>query len=71
MADRENEPTDLFDAVCRLDDLSDWLEPSYPDEARAIQETYRPSLWLHGAYLTVWLFLGWQKPTVLWWAQER
>lgn len=33
MSDREDEPTDLFDAVCRLDDLADWLQESYPEEA--------------------------------------
>ncbi len=33
MSDRDDEPTDLFDAVCRLDDLSDWLEADYADEA--------------------------------------
>lgn len=33
MSDREDEPTDLFDAICRLDDLADWLEADYSDEA--------------------------------------
>jgi hypothetical protein len=26
MSDREDSPNDLFDAVCRLDDIADWLE---------------------------------------------
>lgn len=37
MSDRENEPTDLFDAVCRLDDLAEWLKAAdYPDEAERV-----------------------------------
>jgi hypothetical protein len=40
MSDRENPPEDLFDAVCRLDDLADWLqECGYPDEATQIRAT--------------------------------
>lgn len=38
MSDRENPPTDLFDAVCRLDDLAEWLTlEGYPKEATQIQ----------------------------------
>lgn len=36
MSDRDNPPTDLFDAVCRLDDLAEWLEETWPDEAAQI-----------------------------------
>lgn len=36
MSDRENEPSDLFDCICRLDDLAEWLK-DYPDEAAQIQ----------------------------------
>ena len=36
MSDRENEPSDLFDVVCRLDDLAEWLETDYPDEAAQV-----------------------------------
>jgi hypothetical protein len=39
MSDREDEPTDLFDAVCRLDDLAEWLAPDYPDEADRLRAT--------------------------------
>ena len=35
-ADRENEPEDLFDAMCRLDDLADWLREDYADQARQL-----------------------------------
>lgn len=39
MSDREDEPTDLFDAVCRLDDLAEWLTTAgYIDEAEKLQE---------------------------------
>ena len=34
MSDRDDAPTDLFDVVCRLDDLADWLaDAGYADEA--------------------------------------
>lgn len=36
MSDREDEPTDLFDAICRLDDLIAWLKDDYPAEAEQI-----------------------------------
>lgn len=39
MSDRENPPEDLFDAVCRLDDLSEWLrEHEYHNEAETIRQ---------------------------------
>ena len=38
MSDREDEPTDLFDAVCRLDDLAYWLSEDYPDEAERVRD---------------------------------
>jgi hypothetical protein len=39
MSDRENPPEDLFDAVCRLDDLAEWLEQEgYIDEKIQIQK---------------------------------
>lgn len=37
MSDRENPPTDLFDAVCRLDDIAEWLEDGYPEQAEALR----------------------------------
>lgn len=37
MSDRENEPTDLMDAVFRLDDLVEWLSESWPDEAQRLR----------------------------------
>jgi hypothetical protein len=37
MSDREDEPTDLFDAICRLDDLAEWLCGDWPDEAAEIR----------------------------------
>ncbi len=39
MSDRNDEPTDLFDAICRLDDLADWLEADYFNEAAQIRVT--------------------------------
>lgn len=36
MSDRENPPTDLFDAVWRLDDLVEWLRDDWPAEAEQI-----------------------------------
>lgn len=40
MSDREDEPTDLFDVVCRLDDLAEWLKAEgYADEAAQIEAT--------------------------------
>jgi hypothetical protein len=51
MADRDDEPTDLFDAVCRLDDLAEWLTGDYPDEAAKVREV---SLDLKGHILIVW-----------------
>lgn len=30
-------PTDLFDAVCRLDDLADYLNEDYPDAAQSLR----------------------------------
>jgi hypothetical protein len=39
MSDHEDEPTDLFDAVCRLDDLAEWLTTEgYIDEAEKLKE---------------------------------
>ena len=38
MSDHENPPSDLFDAVCRLDDIAEWLEPQYPEEAARLTE---------------------------------
>lgn len=46
--DREHEPTDLFDAVCRLDNLTDWLSKDFPDSARELDEV---SLGLKGEIL--------------------
>jgi hypothetical protein len=36
MSDHENPPEDLFDAVCRLDDIVEWLRESWPMEAEQI-----------------------------------
>ncbi len=38
MSDHEDEPTGLFDVVCRLDDLAEWIEDDYPDEAAALRQ---------------------------------
>jgi len=39
MSDREDEPTDLFDAICRLDDLIDWLlDETYVLEADRLRD---------------------------------
>lgn len=39
MADRKDEPTDLFDAMCRLDDLADWLDAKdYADAVGLIRQ---------------------------------
>ena len=39
MIDREDMPTDLFDAICRLDDIADWLESeSYTESADALRD---------------------------------
>ncbi len=37
MSDREDEPTDLFDAVCRLDDIAEWLASDYAEEAQRLR----------------------------------
>lgn len=38
MSDHDDEPSDLFDVVCRLDDLVEWLEATgYDDEARGLR----------------------------------
>ncbi len=37
MSDRDDEPTDLFDAVCRLDDLAEWLSEDWPNEAARLR----------------------------------
>lgn len=38
MSDHDHPPTDLFDAMCRLDDLAEWLaETGYPEEAALVQ----------------------------------
>lgn len=40
MSDHDDAPTDLFDAVCRLDDLAEWLTAAgYPEEAAQITAT--------------------------------
>jgi hypothetical protein len=40
MSDREAPPTDLFDAICRLDDLADWLQAhEYLDDAADLRRT--------------------------------
>lgn len=40
MADREDEPTDLFDVICRLDDLADWLKTEgHSKEAEQLHAT--------------------------------
>lgn len=39
MTDRDDEPRDLFDAVCRLDDLADWLREHWPEEADELDAT--------------------------------
>lgn len=40
MSDHDDEPTDLFDAVCRLDDLAEWLTAAgYPEEAAQVTAT--------------------------------
>jgi hypothetical protein len=31
--DKQTRPRDLFDVVCALDDLADWLSHAYPDHA--------------------------------------
>lgn len=38
MSDREDEPVDLFDAICRLDDLAEWLENDWPDAAATVKQ---------------------------------
>ena len=38
MSDREQAPTDLFDVICSLDDLAEWLEPTYPDQADRLKD---------------------------------
>ncbi len=39
MSDREDEPADLFDAMCRVDDLADWLRGSgYEHAAELLAE---------------------------------
>ncbi len=38
MSDREDEPTDLFDVVCRLDDLVEWLLADYPAQAELLRD---------------------------------
>ena len=38
MSDREHPPEDLFDAVCRLDDIAEWLMETWPDEAYRVRE---------------------------------
>ncbi len=37
MSDREDEPTDLFDVVCRLDDIAEWLATDWPEEAQRLR----------------------------------
>ena len=41
MNDRDDEPTDLMDAVFRLDDLVEWLRADWPDEAAQLEATSR------------------------------
>ena len=41
MSDRDDEPTDLFDAVCRLDDLAEWLTTDWPEEAERLRDLSR------------------------------
>lgn len=38
MSDREDEPTDLMDAVFRLDDIAEWLALDYPEEAERVRD---------------------------------
>jgi hypothetical protein len=37
MTDRDDEPTDLLDAISRLNDMADWLDDTYPNEAAALR----------------------------------
>jgi hypothetical protein len=38
MSDHPREPEDLFDAICRLDDLAEWLQTAgYWDEAQQVR----------------------------------
>jgi hypothetical protein len=37
MSDRDDPPLDLFDVVCRLDDIAEWLEQTYPTETQDVR----------------------------------
>ena len=37
-SDHDYPPADLFDAVCQLDDIAEWLEPDYPEEAQQLSD---------------------------------
>ena len=38
MSDHDEPPTDLFDAICRLDDVTEWLrDTGYSDEAARLE----------------------------------
>lgn len=40
MSDYEDQPEHLFDAICRLDDLAEWIEEAgYADEATQLRAT--------------------------------
>jgi hypothetical protein len=44
MSDHDDPPADLFDAVCRLDDIAEWLAQDYraqAEEIRAISWTLK------------------------------
>ncbi len=37
MRQMQDEPDTLFEAICRLDDLADWLATDYPEEAQRLR----------------------------------
>ena len=37
MRERDHEPTDLMDAVFRLDDLAEWLRDDWPEQASQLR----------------------------------